>query len=126
MRDARWICSLRLVLPAVFVLILPWIVGAQPAQNADGNASGSKPPPTAAFDPRNAFQLLPPEKYPGWPLGHTRSINDIAYSPDGNFIASASDDHTVRLWNIKTGAFLKHLLGHTDDVFKVRFSPDIR
>lgn len=33
--------------------------------------------------------------------GHTGGINDIAWSPDGQYIASASDDKSVRVWYAK-------------------------
>lgn len=36
----------------------------------------------------------------GEPLvGHTRSVNSEAYSPDGLFIESGSNDSTVRIWD---------------------------
>ena len=33
--------------------------------------------------------------------GHTEGINDIAWSSDGEFIASASDDKTVIIWSME-------------------------
>ena len=33
--------------------------------------------------------------------GHTEGISDIAWSPDGEFLASASDDKTIRLWSLE-------------------------
>ncbi|HYV14055.1 MAG TPA: TIR domain-containing protein [Pyrinomonadaceae bacterium] len=35
--------------------------------------------------------------------GHTRSIFDIAWSPDGSMIGSASRDGTLKLWNAESG-----------------------
>ncbi len=32
--------------------------------------------------------------------GHTNFIHDLAYSSDGRFLASASADHSVRVWNL--------------------------
>jgi centriolar protein POC1 len=31
-------------------------------------------------------------------IGHKAAVNDIAITPDGSMIASASNDDTVRLW----------------------------
>jgi WD40 repeat protein/energy-coupling factor transporter ATP-binding protein EcfA2 len=55
--------------------------------------------------------------------GHTDDINNIEFSPDGQTIASASDDKTVKLWNVE-GQLLHTLEGHTDQVNSVAFSPD--
>jgi WD40 repeat protein len=36
--------------------------------------------------------------------GHKGIINAVAFTPDGHFALSASDDNTVRVWNVETGA----------------------
>ena len=56
--------------------------------------------------------------------GHTSYVSSVCFSPDGRTIASASYDHTVRLWNVSAGQHLKTLIGHTSLVESVCFSPD--
>ncbi len=55
------------------------------------------------------------------------SISDLAFSPDGKLLASASYDKKIILWSIQNRRkvhFVHTLEGHTDPVRKVAFSPD--
>ena len=54
--------------------------------------------------------------------GHAREVLSVAFSPDGQILASGSDDHTVRLWDVVTGTLLHTLEGHTGRVHEVAFS----
>ena len=55
---------------------------------------------------------------------HTSSVLSVAFSPDGNTIATASGDETVRLWDARKGTLIHTFTEHTDDVGSVAFSPD--
>src|SRR5260221_1526850 len=56
-----------------------------------------------------------------------QAIRSLAFSKDGQVLASGSQDSTVRLWNVRTGKkFCGPLYGHTSDVSSVRFSPDMK
>ncbi len=55
---------------------------------------------------------------------HGQHIESVAYSPDGKWIASGADDHTVRIWDRATGKELLRFDGHSDDVHFVAFTPD--
>jgi WD40 repeat protein/predicted XRE-type DNA-binding protein len=56
--------------------------------------------------------------------GHINWVHSVTFSPDGQILASGSNDQTVRLWDVNTGQCLKTLRGHTGCVQSVVFSPD--
>ncbi|PVF98767.1 WD40 repeat-like protein [Serendipita vermifera] len=57
--------------------------------------------------------------------GHASSINAVAYSPDGRYIASASTDTTIKIWDVQSGSQIgEPIRGHTESVLCVTFSPD--
>ena len=62
------------------------------------------------------------------PWGH--GANGVAFSPDGKILAAGTENLTVELWNVETGAHIATLGGYNPyrgdikQVFSVAFSPD--
>ena len=50
----------------------------------------------------------------------------VAFSPDGQYALSGSDDKTIKLWDVETGGEVRTLSGHIYQVWSVAFGPDGR
>src|SRR5262249_46490402 len=57
---------------------------------------------------------------------HESNIRQVALSPDGRLLATASHDRTVILWETAGGRALRELRGHESWVYAVAFAPDGR
>lgn len=58
--------------------------------------------------------------------GHQQLINDVKFSPDMRYIASASFDKSIRLWNGKDGKFIATMRAHVQRVYQLAWSADSR
>ncbi|MCI0458824.1 MAG: hypothetical protein L0Z62_17845, partial [Gemmataceae bacterium] len=87
-------------------------------------ASGSWDQTVKVWDARSGQELLTLK-------GHTDGVWCVAFSPDGQRLASGSWDSTisstggaVKIWDARSGQELLTLKAHTSDVRSVAFSPD--
>ncbi len=69
-------------------------------------------------------QVLGQEQEPLTLTGHTAAVWSVAFSPNGKWLASASRDQTVKVWDVTSGQVKLTLEGHTDPVLSMAFSPD--
>ena len=64
--------------------------------------------------------------------GHHQAVRAVSFNPNQTpnqhpnqaILASAGDDHTVRLWDVPTGRLLRQLHGHHQRIDALAFSPD--
>jgi len=55
--------------------------------------------------------------------GHTNSVNSLAFTPAGNYLASSSNDLSIKLWDFTTHACVRTLRGHDHTISDVLFIP---
>jgi WD40 repeat protein len=96
------------------------------ALSHDGSvlAAGSE----AINDPENAIRLWDTRtgKMLGVCRGHTQGVRWLAFAPEGETLASVSDDSTLRFWNVRTQQELLSIQQLTNPMKDIRFSPDGR
>ena len=54
---------------------------------------------------------------------HTARVRTLALSPNGETAVSASDDHTIKIWDLQKGTLEKTLTGHSDSIRAIALLP---
>ncbi|QLE43858.1 serine/threonine protein kinase [Nostoc sp. C052] len=107
--------------------------GAGSREQGDMNSAELKDYPQAAEDippfplPPAPFPLIqnrPCYSLLGTLSGHAWAVLTVAFSPDGQILATGSDDNTIKLWEVNTGQLIGTLVGHSWSVVAVAFTAD--
>ncbi|KAI0028757.1 WD40-repeat-containing domain protein, partial [Vararia minispora EC-137] len=56
--------------------------------------------------------------------GHSNHVYSVSFSPDGEHILSASPDHTICVWDIKTGTAAGEAISCPSPMWAAAYSPD--
>src|SRR5512146_222932 len=54
-------------------------------------------------------------------IGNKSEVLSVAFSPDGKYVLTGSNDWTARLWDVPTGYLVRTFTGHTGGVTSVAF-----
>ncbi|WOG84806.1 hypothetical protein DCAR_0103991 [Daucus carota subsp. sativus] len=76
------------------------------------------------YQPQSVFRIRPVNRCSATISGHTEAVLSVAFSPDGQQLASGSGDTTVRLWDLNTQTPMFNCTGHKNWVLSIAWSPD--
>jgi len=115
-RVVKAMSTSKLKLAAVVMAVAGLIGGGVFLLPASGDAPPDRPPAVSVTADDKPLILK----------GHTDSAFAVAFSPDGQRIASGSFDKTIKIWDAAEGKELLTLKGHTLPVVSVVYEPDGR
>ena len=54
--------------------------------------------------------------------GHSSTIRALAWSPDGQYIASGDENGRIKIWDAESGQLLITLMGHTRNIYNLEWN----
>lgn len=79
------------------------------------------------FEARSAFLFeLPSGRRVAELQGHRDGVTQASFSPDGSYVATGSEDNSVRIWDAHTGLPVGAEMRHEGKIVRLAFSPDGR
>ncbi len=70
----------------------------------------------------NNAKSLRPASYA---VGHRSWLRAVSFSSDSKLLATASNDHTVGVWDVRSApSTIAHLEGHAASVWNAQFAPN--
>jgi len=91
---------------------------SKPASTAP--AAGPAPKGTEAPRPRESNDASRPRIL----TGHKKPVHSVAFGPNGKRLVSASEDKSLKIWDVADGHVVHTLTGHAETVYGVAFRAD--
>jgi WD40 repeat protein len=101
----------------------PSAVVSAPVLNINAISTATKLPIVSATS-----EVSPSPSIPEWDVlytltDHTDAVASLAISPDGQWLASASWDQSLRMWDLSTGSPKANVIAHSQGLLTVVFLP---
>src|SRR5215813_4089592 len=106
--------SFRVRTFGIQLFLLFTMIGAAPIHNWEGVGAASARSAAPGGEPNIAWEQQ----------GHSNRVTSVPFSPNGQLVASAGDDQSIKVWQTSNGALLRAFKVRFGGATSVAFSPD--